>query len=77
VRSVYDPVSKRPVEEYEIADRSGRPLVKLYISPYHKFNAVTAPCGFTLRNYEWSAQYEYADILLSEVDDDGFIIDAS
>jgi hypothetical protein len=68
VRSVYDPVSKRPVEEYEIEDKSGQPLVKLYISPYHKFNSVTAPCGFTLRHYEWCAHYEYADILLSEVD---------
>jgi|GEM_PF-6304171 len=77
VRSVYDPVSKRPLEEYEIADKTGQPLVKLYISPYHKLNSVIAPCGFTLRNYEWSAHYEYADILLSEVDVDGFILDAN
>jgi hypothetical protein len=75
VKSVYDPVSKRPVEEYEIADKSGQPLVKLYISPYHKFNSVVAPCGFTLRNYEWSAHYEYADILLSEVDADEFVME--
>jgi hypothetical protein len=76
VRSVYDPASKRPVEEYEIADKSGQPLIKLYISPYHKSNSVIAPRGFTLKNYEWSAHYEYADILLSEVDADGFIMDA-
>ena len=63
VRSIYDPASKRPVEEYEIADKTGQPLVKLYISPYHKFNSVIAPCGFTLRNYEWSAHYEYAEYL--------------
>jgi hypothetical protein len=77
VTSVYDPASKRPVEEYEITDNAGQPLVRLYISPYHKFNSVIAPCGFTLRNYEWSAPYEYADILLSEVDADGFIMDAN
>ena len=75
VKSVYDPASKRPVEEYEIADKAGQPLVKLYISPYHKFNSVIAPCGFTLKHYEWSAHYEYADILLSEVDADGLIMD--
>jgi hypothetical protein len=77
VRSVYDPASKRPVEEYEIADKAGQLLAKLYISPYHKFNAVIAPRGFILRNYEWSAHYEYADILLAEVDVDGFIMDAN
>jgi hypothetical protein len=77
VRSVYDPATKRPVEEYEIADKTGQPLAKLYISPYHKCNSVIAPCGFTLKHYEWSAHYEYADILLSEFDADGFIIDAN
>jgi hypothetical protein len=77
IRSIYDPVSKHPVEEYEIRDNAGQPLAKLYISPFHRFNSVIAPCGFSLRHYEWSANYEYADILLSEVDADALIMDAN
>ena len=70
IRSIYDTTSKRAVEEYAITDRSGQLLAKLYISPYHKFNSDIAPSGFTLKNYEWSANYEYADILLSEIESD-------
>jgi hypothetical protein len=69
-RSIVDAVTKRPVEEYKITDKSGQPLATLYISPYYKFNSGVAPRGFTLKNYEWSANYRYADILLSEVDAD-------
>lgn len=46
--SLSSPVSRHPIDMYEIVHPDGRPLATIYLSPYHKKTSDKAPGGFAL-----------------------------